>query len=88
LADIALNWKMLINLVASAGNPVKKEAMDTCLLLTVLTMSGGCPRMRFSTKSSDFPEKNARNILYMPVLFYENFQILTKNPILGQPLRR
>jgi hypothetical protein len=28
-----------LNLVATTGKPVEKEAMDTCLLLTVLTIS-------------------------------------------------
>jgi len=38
---LVMNWKMLMNLVASIGTPMKKEAMDTCFLLTVLTISDG-----------------------------------------------
>jgi hypothetical protein len=37
---------MLMNLVASIGTPMKKEAMDTCFLLTVLTISGGIRNVR------------------------------------------
>ena len=37
---LVMNWKMTANLVASIGTPMKIEAMDSCFVLTVLTISG------------------------------------------------
>jgi len=62
---LVMNWKMLMNLVASIGTPMKKEAMDTCFLLTVLTISGeevSGDRRYFNSSLSRYPflrwEKN------------------------------
>jgi hypothetical protein len=37
---LVMNWKITANLVASIGTPMKTEAMDSCFVLTVLTISG------------------------------------------------
>jgi len=37
---LAMNRKMIIILVASIDASMKKEAMDSCLFLTMVTISG------------------------------------------------